>query len=90
MQGKGQDDLSTTLLNTYQKALSNFLEEAVILKNKISEAFSHEKDLDSAILGNPLQFTTFNLFDKIKLDQLKFLKDILGNPIRIEKLFRAS
>ena len=31
-----------------------------------------------------------SLLDELKSEQLSFLKDILNNPVRIEKLFRAS
>ena len=63
-------DLSTSLLDSYQKAFSKFLEEAVRLKEKIYESFSCEKEvkgcekemklqpaleIDSTILGNPLK-----------------------------------
>ena len=52
-------------------------------------------ELDSAILKNPLktklkEFNYSSLFNEAKEDQLSFLNEILSNPVRIEKLFRAS
>ena len=96
-------DLSTSLLDAYQKALSKFLEEAKVLKNKIYSTFSSEKeerpeftrlDTNSAVLSTPqqtkLEFTTKSILNKLKSEQLCFLKDILNNPVKIDKIFTAS
>ena len=42
-------------------------------------------DIDSTILSNK-----FGIDEDLKKEHINFLKDILNNPVRIEKLFRAS
>ena len=68
-------DLSASLLNTYQRTFSSFLEKVVQLKNKIYEAFSYEREaehqpvleIDSAILSQPLstKIEEFNSYSSV-------------------------
>ena len=76
-------------IDYYNKTFKEFDRKITQIKEEITESFANmapfSSEIDSAILSSK-----FGLADNVRKELVNFLKDILNNPVRVERLFRAS